>query len=229
MKRLSVFLLFCGLAHGQSMLSLMAAGGSAGGSAGIALVNGNNNALCTTSTTPPVDTRLANLFIIVTSKAAGGTGTPFDSLSNSYIGLTVRGATENLKIWYSLNPATSSATTFSAPPSGDTFPLTCATTFSGATAFDLESGAGSFGATTIQPGSITPSNPKELFVVGCAAFATLTGVDSGFTLSSSIAESGGSNYGTGVAFFIDTGTTTKNPTCTFASGVSAAAAMATFR
>ncbi len=40
MKRLSIFLLFCGLAHGQSMLSLMAASGSAGGAPDCTPVSG---------------------------------------------------------------------------------------------------------------------------------------------------------------------------------------------
>lgn len=86
-------------------------------------------------------------------------------------------------------------------------------------------------ATTVQPGSITPSASGALLITGMAAEAD-TGtysIDSGFTILAQSPFTPGTNFGGGFAYIVETAIAAKNPTWTIGSAQPLVAAMAAFK
>jgi hypothetical protein len=96
-----------------------------------------------------------------------------------------------------------------------------------ASPYDTESaGGGTSGATTVQPGSLTPAEDNEILITGVAHLAAGSStIDAPFTLSNELPYSAGNYIGGGLAYSIQTTATARNPTWTQSSSVEAAAVM----
>ncbi len=129
------------------------------------------------ATSPPFDCLDADLIVVVrTSYMSGGTGTNIiDSESNSYTQSTDHnGSGAAIQIMYKVAPVTSATQTFTSSASGDfygtmhIFVIKC----SGGCSFESQSGSNSGSATSIQPGSLTPSVDDCLIVAGLNNYVT---------------------------------------------------------
>src|SRR5262249_35648629 len=189
-------------------------------------------------TTAAIDTSLANLLIIGLSlfqTAAAGVIPPKDSLNNTWTPLTVQqiGGDNYTVIYYAKNPIVGAAHTFTSQTNaGSAFATICVGAFRGASnnPFDVENGATAAPSTTVQTGSVTPSNNNELIVT---ALTMNTGgqtasIDSGFTILDQVDLVSGQHYGGALAYKIKTNTTAENPTWTVTSSISLTTRIAAF-
>lgn len=95
-------------------------------------------------------------------------------------------------------------------------------------AFDVENGA-SAAATTIQPGSITPSvNGSLILTCVCAQNNTTPSINLGFTITDDEQYAAANNFGGTMAYLIQTSAAAVNPTWTLGSG-NYSAAIASFK
>jgi hypothetical protein len=179
-----------------------------------------------TSTTPGIDTTGATLIVIslsylIDAPASGGTPTISDSKGNTWTPLTEYATSGHafdgeIKLLYTFPSSVGAAHTFSANLASSFNAITVAVFGGKSATFDQETGATSPGATTQQPGSITPSANNALLVSGCLFVdAGETGdasINSGFTLVHS--KSDASGFGSAIAYKIQTSAGAENPTWT---------------
>lgn len=185
------------------------------GSVGGATASGTSSAINTTGAT-----------LLVMSVADfshdSTTDTISDSKGNTWVALTNRVAsTINGTIWYVANPTVGSGHTFTC--AGNYIGCSVAA-FSGVTTtspFDQENGAATASATTLQPGSITPSQAGTLVVTGLGVnTATIVPgtIDSGFTVADSWGGTVGDSVGMNLAYKVQTSAVAENPTWTESGG-----------
>src|SRR5258708_7687646 len=132
--------------------------------------------------TPAQTTTGANLIVLLTVDNAGGT--PFDSKGNTWTALTSQTInTVVTRLWYSLNPTVGTLHTFTLQ---NGLPSIAMAAYSGAlasSAFDVQNGSNPGSGTSIQPGSVTPSQANELVIYGTGDVRTTTAsVNSGTIL-----------------------------------------------
>ncbi len=185
------------------------------------------------ATTAGINTSGANLIVVAYEWFANNTPTLTDNKSNTWTLLTQSwcgGTCGVLQIAYCSNPTVGSGHTFTITASGDAFAI-CAAAFSGAKSsapFDQQNHAITAGATSLQTGSVTPSEANELVIYGLGdAFTGTVSVNSGaiidqLPLVPSIA------LALALAYEIQTTATTRNPTWTMANTRNQAA-IATFK
>jgi hypothetical protein len=168
------------------------------------------------TTTGAIDTSGANLIVLAPAYYAPGAGLAIsDSKANTWTALTERGA--RMRFYYCLNPTVGAGHTFTVSGTGVYGSMTAAA-FSGAAAspFDLENGAASVSGTTLQPGSITPSEGNELVIsAGGDAMDGTPTPDGGFTVVARAAFSGGVCFGSHLAYLVQTSAVAANPTWTY--------------
>lgn len=88
---------------------------------------------------------------------------------------------------------------------------------------DQENSNGATFSTSIQTGSITPSEPGTLIIAGCNASDSGRDpdtIDSGFTVAAHVAEGGGGTvgFGTGIAYLVQGAAAAVNPTWSITGG-----------
>lgn len=188
----------------------------------------------TATTAPPIDTTGADLIIIGVSFYEQSTrAIPTDSKSNSpWNALTesVAGAFDVVERLFWITPTSVGANhTFTYTSVDDSFPCIAVAAFSGSKAspFDVQNGATATGASSIQTGSVTPSESNELIVTGLGVNVDITSIDSGFTITDKLAFVSGDRFGGGLAYKIKTDALGENPTWTASSSL--AARIATFK
>lgn len=171
-------------------------------------------------TSPSADTTGANLIVLSYSLDRTQTATLSDNKGNTYTKLTERndGAASKVGIAYCSNPTVGSGHTFTI--SGN-FSDMMITAWSGAAAtsvFDVEAAGGSsVSSTTVQPGSITPSQANSLIISTLSSVQntpTTVSINGGFAISDQSALAGGLNYGNAQAYLIQTAASSSNPTWT---------------
>lgn len=197
-------------ASGGSLFALIAGGNTCASTAGGAAIT--SSAITTTG---------GNLVVIALSEYDLASGTTIsDSKGNTWHKLTPQDNTSSHQIntlFYASGATTGTGHTFTATPvSGNSYPVFCVLTFSGAltSPFDQENGTAN-GPLPTFPGSITPGVANELFVTGFTngnpSTATANwSVDSGFTILGGVTTA--FNFAIGMAYKIKTGgsTTTEN-------------------
>jgi hypothetical protein len=159
-------------------------------------------------TTDAIDTTGADLIVIATSVDNGSTqATPTDSKSNTWTALGNSASTVRVKLYYAWGSgiAVGSGHTFSYNAS-DSFPSIAVIAFSGALVasdpINLENGASSAGATSLQTGSVSPAG-TDLFVTGIGwnaeAYVNFS-INSAFTKQVGNDNVGGLAYGIAMAY-----------------------------
>lgn len=209
-----------------------------GGGVGYALVPGatiSANGSFSPSTTS-IDTTGVDLLIVTVSYFnPTQSTTPYtvvDNKSNTFTPRTVynTGTNSSVAIYYAQAPTVGSGHTFTATSAE--FASICVAGFSGSitSPFDQENGNGSTSTSSIQPGSVTPSENNELVISGVVAH---TGgdpfsINSGFTIA--VQNDGSpSSFPGGLAYIIQTSAAAVNPSWSLAGSGQAAAAIATFK
>jgi hypothetical protein len=187
-----------------------------------------------TVTTAAIDTTGANLLVIAVTFDTTATQTISDSKGNTWNALTRTTNTSSGAVLYWSTPTSvGSSHTFSNTGTSN-FSSICVMAFSGAAAstpFDQENGATN-SSTTLQPGSITPSQNNEIVVTGFGfnQAGTPVSINSSFTQPTAAIEfSSGAHYGLGMAYIIQTTATAVNPTWTRTNTQTNAARIASFK
>jgi len=187
------------------------------------------------ATTSPVNMTGATFFVVGFSSNTSSPGAVFSDSVNGggYVNLITDASAPGGPysfLAYRENSSASSSMTFTVAAAGQ-YTGFCVVGFSGiVTSGSLQSGTnlvnhGSL--TTVAPGAITPGAGKNLIVtsVGDQSAAAWT-IDGGFLIPAVIAFGPGNNYAAGIAYLIQTGTASVNPT--WSSGSTPSATIAAF-
>ncbi len=169
---------------------------------------------------PGITTTGANLLVVIQTGNNGNT--PTDSLGNMWTaGPVVAGSfTSFTKLWFVFGtPSVGAGHTFT--PGGGLGGLVVEAWSGALTTNPLvqqAAGATTGGATTIQPGSLTPGANGALVIQGVGGgIDSSTTINGSYTLDQVEAGIGGVSYGTAIASWVQTTATATNPTWTDAS------------
>ncbi len=194
-------------------------------------------------TTGSINTTGTDTIVVAVVGTSGTTpvsGWVTDSKSNNYTvttGASYQTAfSANIAFWSVATATVGSGHTFTFTPSSNwSFSAMAVLACNGGAAsspLDQQNGAQNNGiGTTLQPGSVTPSTDNQLVVtaVGSPAGGTIASVSAPYTITDTIAYSGGNNMGIAMAYAVQTTATATNPTWTDgSSGVGLIAGIVTF-
>jgi hypothetical protein len=163
--------------------------------------------------------------VTVSDSKSGNTWTPLTSQS-------VAGG-EKALLYYAPNATVGSGHTFTVS-GGGIFAGFCVAAFSGsklASPFDVEN-KNSSTSSSVQTGSVTPSENNELVVVGFAFdpdIASSIAIDSSFVFSDKLAYNAGNSYGAALAYLIQGTAGAVNPTASWTGSANVGAVIATFK
>ncbi len=178
----------------------------------------DGNGFTSTST----DSTGAKVIAVAVGTFGGSIDNMTDSKGNTYTAGTAldSGAGSRFQWWYCLNPTVGTGHTFTPVATGK-YPAIVVRGFSATSpSFDQESAGGtsSGGATTGQPGSVTPAAAENVILVGVEYGNTLTPtIDGGFTASGT-GNVSAQHQGCSGAYLIQSAATAQNPTWTWGSG-----------
>lgn len=188
-----------------------------------------------TGTTPSINTTGATFLVAIIGDQSGGVAPVMsDSKSNTWINRTSYSTSvaSRSTIAYVNNPTVGTGHTFTITSAGN-FPSICVAAFSGTeivSVYDVENGSFTNGATSLQPGSITPSGNNYLVISGNGFNGTQTlSINSSFTITDQQQYGAGNNYGTALAYLVQGAAAAVNPTWSWGSSNFAAASIASFK
>jgi len=157
-----------------------------------------------------------------------------DSYGNTWTILPTyqTGTGPRMRIAFVENPTVGSGHTFTCTGTGiyASFAVAAFSGVSTTSPQDQETGNNGGTVTSIQPGSITPPENNELIItgVGVGGLETLA-IDSSFTITDDIPYALGMNYGSGLAYKIQTTAGAENPTWSWSASIDAVSAIASFK
>jgi hypothetical protein len=179
-------------------------------------------------TTSAINTTGANLLVAVCNWYASS-GSVSDSNGNIWtLGFATSGADTQVSIYYVYNPTVGSGHTFTW--SAVNGPITVmAWSGSASSPADQSAGQNTTGATTVPPGSITPSQNNELVIAGVDANNNISSIDSGYTITDNESYTSGVSLGGAAAYLIQTTASATNPTFTLSGTNDSGAAIMSFK
>lgn len=186
-------------------------------------------------TTSSIDTTSANLLVAVLVDH-GGNAAFADSKGNTWLTAIspqsgAPGSSPYIRIIYVKAPTVGSGHTFTVTVTFGN-PFLAVAAFSGADTaapLDRTSFATNTFANTLQAGSITPTAANEVVVAGALVRATGTlSIDSSYILTETGLYVGGTAYGGGLAYIVQSAAAATNPTWTLSGGL-AGAQIASFK
>jgi hypothetical protein len=170
--------------------------------------------------------------VAVSYYGGGSPPTLSDSKGNTWTGLTLK-TTGNAgsRIFYCAPTSVGSGHTFTVNSSNAFAFGVQAWSGANASPFDIENGATASGVTSIQSGSVTPTNANSLIVAAGSPTdnTSLYGVDSGFTATATVPFVGGTNEGLLMAYLKQNAAAAVNPTFSWTTSAAAAATIAVFK
>lgn len=183
-------------------------------------------------TTSAIDSTGGDLLVLAWAQDNANTtrATPSDSKSNTYVGMTQKNFSASAaSMFYVASPTVGSGHTASYTQSG-AYPTIALLAFSGAHATPLDQESTNSGSgTSLQPGSITPTEDNCLIVCILAhEGATSISIDSGFTIVESLPFLGPAE-GLAVAYKIQTTAAAVNPTWSWSGSTNAGSCIASFK
>jgi hypothetical protein len=178
-------------------------------------------------TTSAINTTGANLLVAVCNWYASS-GSISDSKGNSWtLGFATSGADTQVSIYYVYNPTVGSGHTFTWSAANGPI-MVMAWSGSASSPADQSAGQNATGSTTIQAGSITPSQNNELVIAGVGANNSTLSIDSGYTITDNESYTSGVSLGGAGAYLIQTTATATNPAWTLSGTNDSAAAILSF-
>lgn len=208
------------------------AGGGGGGSSYTFLVQTTKGGDVTTVTSDAIDTSGATFIAIAIAHYSSPHGTLSDSKGNSWNARTTYGSGSYFITEHWCRPTTvGSGHTFTVASAGGTYPAIAIMAFSGgdATPYDTENGVASGSFTTLQPGSITPSQNNCLVVSAISwSAATTCSINGGFSTPQFVKNVSGGQW-VGQSYLIQTTAAAANPTWTLDGLNAGSAAIASFK
>lgn len=187
-------------------------------------------------TTASINCTGANFLVACCTSASAHAGTISDSQSNTWTSLTrtVSGNATDIQLFYVFNASVSASHTFTISSTGG-FPCIEVMAWSGIQTtpnpFDVQNTNSSASATSLTPGSITPSVNNELIVVGLAVdtATSATSIDSNFTITDTVTLVGGQHFGGSIAYLLQGTAAAVNPTWSWTTAALPEAAIASFK
>lgn len=173
-------------------------------------------------------------FLVAVLAEANAQGSISDSKSNTWTELTTySGSARTCSIWYVTNPTVGTGHTITISGTGNS-PCVSWGGFTGvatSSPFDVENGNGAVFATTVQPGTVTPSAANSLVLTGVCTSIQAAGVsvDSPFTLATQGPTTGFGSETSAMAYEIQTTATARNPTWTRTNSADLASPIAVFK
>lgn len=201
---------------------------------GIDLVSSVSGASATSFATSSIDTTGADLLVVnMTGLTNLNSFSISDSKSNSWTLLTERmGGDISTQLAWCSPSSVGTGHTFTFSFIGASFGSLQVGAFSGTNAspFETETGSGTSGASSLQPGSIAPSQGGELFISGNVQRETDgNGVSCDMPILQQNPFAGGNNFAGAMAYLIQPSTASVNPVWSWSGSYAAAAAMASFK
>lgn len=184
-------------------------------------------------TTTAIDTTGCDLLVanIFFSHGAKPAALVTDSKSNTWTAATKRNSTDAANRFYWCQPTSvGSGHTFTVGPP-NCFGGIIVLGFSGVKAsspLDQENGANSSSASSLATGSVTPTEDDELLIYAATTSGNINSVDVG-TLEQTANGIGGTTYGGGVGYEIQTTATARNPSFSASVTNQMAASILTFK
>lgn len=185
-------------------------------------------------TTAGIDTHGTSLIILAMAVEATYATTPTDSAGNTWTKLTdyTQGPLE-IQLWYTTPTLFRTSHTFTLAGSGTVIGSVLAAAFYGVrrtTPFGQQTGANAGPVSSLQPGTLTPSQNNCLIWshLGINATGTPMSIDSSFTFLAEGDFGAGTNYGAAFAFKIQNMAAAENPTWTRTNSESMVVTQATF-
>lgn len=182
--------------------------------------------------TSPIDTTGADLIVIATAFNHGTSISIADSNGNTWSALATQTSAGSAgTLYYTRATAVGAGHTFSVTGAA-TFPALAVAAFAGSKATSpLDQNTGTFAnsGTTLAPGSITPAEGSELIITVNACNSNPNAIGSGFTLLDHLPVGGGTNFGVGLAYLIQTAAAAVNPTWTIAATTNQCLTIASFK
>lgn len=188
-------------------------------------------------TTSSIDTTGANFAVIAVCWYDAVTASPTisDSNSNTWTALTRTETNDTgVRFYYTQGGTFGTGHTFTASGTS-TYAAIFVQAWStvASTPFDVENGGTAFVTTTIQPGSVTPSQANTIVITATAdndSGLVPSSINSSFTISDTVAVNTGTNVGGGMAYKVLTAASAQNPTWTYSGSFNdASARIATFK
>lgn len=168
------------------------------------------------------------VWVAVASYASASAPTLTDSKGNTWTPATAYTApgSHRVQLFYAVNPTVGSGHTFTLSGTG-TYCAIGVLVFSGAktsSPFDAENGAS--GSSALSTGSVSPAEDDEVLVTAIAldSAASALSVNSGFSTPDIVYFAGGSAYGLGFAYKIQTAKGAENPAWSWTGGSTQVAA-----
>jgi hypothetical protein len=229
------------IAPAQGCMSLTGAGRCRppAGSPSITFIS--NTATCvggsSGGTTSDVDTTGANFLVLnVGFLSSAAPITVSDSKGNTWSSLTAQstGTNASVQVFYAANATVGTGHNFTISAIGS-FSTACVAAFSNvktSSPLDQQSGAGNASASTIQAGSVAPTENNELIITSVVSH--LAGepftIDSSFAIAAQQDDISSCCFPSGLAYIIQTSAGAANPTWTLTgSAGQTAAQIATFK
>jgi hypothetical protein len=194
---------------------------------------GAGSSSTTDVTTGAINTTGANLVVACVINYEPDSATLADSKSNTWTPRTIQSsAATEVQLYYFAGGTVGTNHTFTATCSGTCYPVIVVAAFSGAhaTPYDQENGANTGSDTSVQTGSVTPSENNELL------FSCLSGndtgsltINSGFTITDDVPYEGGQHFTGGGAYLIQGTASAVNPTWSWVNTTDVAVSIATFK
>jgi hypothetical protein len=207
------------------------AGGGGGGSYAF-LVQTTKGGDVTTVTSDAIDTSGATFIAVAVSHYLNPSGALSDSKGNTWNARTTYGSGTYFITEYWCRPTSvGSGHTFTVAALASTYPAIAIMAFSGgeASPYDTENGVANASFTTLQPGSITPSQNNCLVVSAISwSSATTCSINGGFSTPQFV-KNGSGGLWVGQSYLIQTTAAAANPTWTLDGVNSGAATSASFK
>lgn len=188
-------------------------------------------------TTTGINTTGSDLIVIIASSYSGNTDpTITDSNSNTITSAgtaPTAGGLAREHIWYIKSPTVGAAHTFTA--TNGQFLSLHIMAFSGSDTtapLDQYNSAGVSSASSVQPGSVTPTTDGQLLITGLTSGETsgsIMSIDSGFSIVDWFTFSSGSWFATASAYAVQATAAAINPTWSWTGSSYAATAIASFK
>jgi len=186
-------------------------------------------------TSGSIDTSGASLLVVAVSLQGLGTGTLTDSKSNTWVALTERESSLSIiKLYYCKNPTVGSGHTFTFSTTAR-YPAICIQAWNSTdTTANADGDVGAFGTgTTIQPGSLTPSQDNSVVVTAVTGEQSVpASINSGFTISDQQIFATGAAFQVAMAYKLQGAAAAVNPTWDLSTtdfGGALAATMTSFK
>lgn len=212
-----------GLALGQATHTFTILDNDSGGGAALIASGAAGSTNAHTVNMPSLNSTGSSVGYMCTSSAGNLIVT--DNKGGTWTELDVQGASTEARLWKGTGAAWGSGHVVSIVENGTRYPAGVVAFFSGVTQNGTPVKNSSDSATSIQHGSITPSNATNVLIACLAASGSTStvSVNGGYTMTGQVGYTDGEHLGVAMAHLVQSAATAGNPTLSWTNVVAARA------